>query len=346
MAQTFKAAVLVEPGKPLEIYEIFKPELQFGQVITQNKYSGICRSQLMESIGARGEDKWLPHLLGHEGFGKVIEVGPGVTKVKVGDEVVISWISGNGVSSGNPNLTSTRGTRVNSGASTTFSEISIVSENRVFLAPKGFDKSLLPLFGCAFLTGGGMVLSAFKDVLLKEDLRVLVLGFGGVGTSAALILQSFPNIDLTVVESSESRRELASQLGFSKVISALEFLTYDEPKFDYCFESAGTAKSIETGFKRINDHGTLVFASHPRDGDFIQLDPYDLIKGKTIKGTWGGGMRPEVMIEEIAERLQRSPSDLTKLVGPRFELDNVNEALAYLAAGKQGKPLIEFGTFI
>ena len=242
MAQTFKAAVLVEPGKPLEIYEIFKPELQFGQVLTQNRYSGICRSQLMESIGARGEDKWLPHLLGHEGFGKVIEVGPGVTKVKVGDEVVVSWISGDGVSSGNPNLMSTGGTPINSGSSTTFSEISIVSENRVFIAPKGFDKYLLPLFGCAFLTGGGMVLSTFKDVALKEDLKVLVLGFGGVGTSAALILHSFPNIDLTIVESSDSRRELASQLGFSKVISDLDFLTYGGSKFDYCFESAGPPK--------------------------------------------------------------------------------------------------------
>ena len=94
MAQTFKAAVLVEPGKPLEIHEIFRPELQFGQVLTQNQFSGICRSQLMESIGARGEDRWLPHLLGHEGFGKVIEVGPGVTKVKVGDEVLYGKYSG------------------------------------------------------------------------------------------------------------------------------------------------------------------------------------------------------------------------------------------------------------
>jgi len=345
MAQTFKAAVLVEPGRPLEIYEIFKPELQFGQVLTQNHFSGVCRSQLMESSGARGEDKWLPHLLGHEGFGKVIEVGPGVTKVKVGDEVIISWISGDGVGSSNPNLTSTSGLRINSGASTTFSEISVVSENRIFLAPKGFDDSLLPFFGCAFLTGGGMVLKTLEGSFQRDELRVLVLGFGGVGTSAALILQSFSNLDVTVVEPSESRRELAVQLGFSKVVSDLSLLTNDDPKFDYCFESAGTAESIETGFKSISDLGTLVFASHPKNGDLIRLDPYDLIKGKTIKGTWGGGMPPEVLIEEIALRLQQSPSDLSKLVGPKFELNRINEAMAYLAEGKPGKPLIDFGAF-
>ena len=62
-------------------------------------------------------------------------------------------------------------------------------------------------------------------------------------------------------------------------------------------------------------------------------------------GTWGGGKPPEVLIEQIALRLQQSPSDLTKLVGPKFELKNVNEAMAYLADGRPGKPLIDFGDF-
>ena len=85
------------------------------------------------------------------------------------------------------------------------------------------------------------------------------------------------------------------------------------------------------------------YAKHPKNGNLIGLDPYDLIKGKTIKGTWGGGLPPEFMIEQISNRLQKSPSDLSKLIGPKFHLWNVNEGISYLAEGKPGKPLIDFG---
>ena len=297
----------------------------------------------MESNGSRGVDKWIPHLLGHEGFGIVRDVGPGVTKVQVGNEVIISWIAGAGIAAVNPQFTSVNGVKVNSGAATTFSEFSIVSENRVFLSPKGFSSDLLPFFGCAFLTGGGMVLEILgrKPQIEKQD--ALVLGFGGVGTSAALILQSYSNIEVTVVETSKPRRELATQLGFRRVMSEIEFTNESKLKFDYCFESAGSTASIEMGFAGIKDDGILVFASHPRNGDLIRLDPYELIKGKTIKGTWGGGLPPEVMIKEIGDRLLKSPSDLSMLIGPKFDLTNVNEGLTYLADGKPGKPLIDFG---
>lgn len=343
MTKSFKAAVLTATGKPLEIHELFVPELQFGQILIQIQYSGICRSQLMESNGGRGVDKWLPHLLGHEGFGTVHDVGSGVTKVREGDEVIISWVRGLGIAAINPEFRSTKGIKVNSGSSTTFSEYSIVSEDHVFLAPKGFNDDLLPLFGCAFLTGGGMVLEILERKVHQGQQQVLVLGFGGVGTSAALILQSYPDINVTIVESSKSRRELANQLGFHEVMSKIDFNAPDKNKFDLCFESAGTSESIELGFNSIKDEGTLVFASHPKSGDLIRLNPYDLIKGKTIKGTWGGGLPPEVMIKEIGERLLKSPADLSLLIGPKFNLARINNGLTYLADGKPGKPLIDFG---
>lgn len=330
-------------GAPLEIHELVIPKLELGQVLIKIHYSGICRSQLMEWNGSRGKDKWLPHLLGHEGFGTVVEIGPGVTKVKVGDEVIISWIIGEGASSRNPTFTSTRGLKINSGASTTFNEYSVVSENRVFKAPNGFKKEFLPLFGCALLTGGGMALSLLDTENQKNKKRALVLGFGGVGTSAALVLRGYPNVTLTIVEESSERRELAKQLGFKDVISQSDLLRNDHLKFDYCFESAGTTDSIEIGFRSVHDSGTLIFASHPKSGDVIKLDPYDLIKGKNIKGTWGGGLPPETLIEAIGERLLSYGENLSALVGPKFNLEDIGAALAYLADGKPGKPIIDFG---
>ena len=84
-----RAAVLTELGKPLEILgDIGIPDLAPGQVLVDVAYSGVCRSQLMEVRGARGEDRWLPHMLGHEASGRVLAVGSAVTKVAPGDLVI------------------------------------------------------------------------------------------------------------------------------------------------------------------------------------------------------------------------------------------------------------------
>ena len=90
------AAVLEELNKPLKIRELTIPDLRPGQVLVEVAYSGVCHSQLLEVRGKRGPDRFLPHTLGHEGSGTVLEVGAGVSKVKPGDRVVLSWIKGNG----------------------------------------------------------------------------------------------------------------------------------------------------------------------------------------------------------------------------------------------------------
>ena len=91
-----KAAVLYEQNKPLVIEEIPLPNLGFGQVLVKMAASGVCHKQLEDLTGKHGPDNWLPHLLGHEGSGIVLEVGQGVKKVKSGDHVVMTWIKGNG----------------------------------------------------------------------------------------------------------------------------------------------------------------------------------------------------------------------------------------------------------
>ena len=80
-----KAAVLVAQRAPLEVVELDLPEeLSFGQVLVKVHYSGICGSQINEIEGAKGPDKFLPHLLGHEGSGTVVAAGRGVKRVKPG----------------------------------------------------------------------------------------------------------------------------------------------------------------------------------------------------------------------------------------------------------------------
>ena len=81
-----RAAVLYETGRPLVVEDgIEPPELRPGHVLVQVALSGVCHSQLHEARGERGPDRWLPHLLGHEAVGTVVEAGSGVTKVRPGD---------------------------------------------------------------------------------------------------------------------------------------------------------------------------------------------------------------------------------------------------------------------
>src|SRR5271168_1263922 len=90
-----QAAILVAPNQ-IVVDELSLPSLHPGQVLVEIKYSGICHTQLLEVRGHRGKDPYLPHCLGHEGSGIVVEVGERVEKVKPGDAVILSWIKGSG----------------------------------------------------------------------------------------------------------------------------------------------------------------------------------------------------------------------------------------------------------
>jgi S-(hydroxymethyl)glutathione dehydrogenase/alcohol dehydrogenase len=295
----------------------------------------------METKGMRGEDQWLPHLLGHEAVGVVEKIGPMVTKVKVGDKVIVGWIVGTGFSSATPQFLTVEGVSLNSGAATTFSEYSVVSENRVYMAPEGFPDDFLPLFGCALLTGGGMALRHFDDEIHQN---VLVIGFGGVGSSAAIMLESLKVKNIVIIDQSEARRNQARLIGFNKVYSLEEFRSRwsidSFEGFDLCFESAGSSETIELGFALLKKSGKLVFASHPESGARISLDPFEMINGKEIFGTYGGGSMPDSDLVLISKFLSRSRLNLKYMLGNIFSLADVNAALSELELGLPGRPLL------
>lgn len=330
-----RAAVLRQIGQELSVEELKTFPLTAGQVLVKIYYAGICRSQLMEQQGRRGADKWLPHLLGHEGYGIVEEIGEGVTKCKPGDPVVMSWVRGVGMDAENPIYKDLHNENVNSGKITTFSNFSVVSENRLYFPPYGFSDKFLPLFGCALLTGGGMALKYGRSV---EVNKVCIIGFGGIGSAAGLVLKGMGKSFIEIVENSPEKKLVALSLGFKNVYSEL---SESSREFDLVIEASGTIDSIEKGFASLNNTGTLVFASHPETGSKISLNPYDLIKGKRIFGTWGGDLNPDEDMATIGEFLAKSGSNLELLLGDLFTIDEVNEGLAYLDSGKPGRPLLK-----
>ena len=95
-------AAVLEKLKPLAIHNLEIPKLNYGQVLVELKYSGICGRQIQEIDGSKGPDKFLPHLIGHEGGGIVRKIGYGVSKCKVGDHVVLHWRESKGIQSNFP----------------------------------------------------------------------------------------------------------------------------------------------------------------------------------------------------------------------------------------------------
>lgn len=336
MPNKIRAAILRNTGEDLFVEDVDYAPLSYGQVLVKMYYSGICRSQLMEQKGLRGVDKWIPHLLGHEGFGIIEEIGDGVTKCLPGDQVVLSWVAGTGINAENAVYRDAKQNVVNSGKVTTFSNFSVVSENRIFLAPKGFSERFLALFGCALITGGGM---ALKYGISETVNKVCVIGFGGIGSAAALVLKGMGKSHVDIIESSSEKRKQALQLGFTKVYPRMLDDSHD---YDLVIEASGNIEAIENGFAKLSNSGTLVFASHPEAGSKISLDPHDLIKGKRIFGTWGGDVNPDSEMSRIGEYIVNSGSNLELLLGDTFTIDEVNKGLAYLDSGKPGRPLLKF----
>jgi S-(hydroxymethyl)glutathione dehydrogenase/alcohol dehydrogenase len=335
MSRIIRAAVLRNTRQALIVEDISTNPLAYGQVLVKMLYSGICRSQLMEQQGMRGVDKWLPHLLGHEGYGVVQEIGEGVTKCKPGDAVVLSWVEGAGINAENPFYRDSNQEIVNSGKITTFSNYSVVSENRTFSAPTGFSDRFLALFGCALLTGGGIALKYGDSGLIK---RTCIIGFGGIGSAAALVLAGMRKSDICIIEKSPEKRAQAIKLGFKNIHEEINESTDD---YDLVIEASGTIEAIEMGFGILNDTGTLVFASHPETGRKISLDPHELIRGKKIFGTWGGDVDPDADMARIGEYIRKSGANLDLLLGETFAIDEINAGLAYLDSEKPGRPMLK-----
>jgi len=343
MIRTTRAAVLEKLGKALVIKEVELPELLPGQVLVKVFFSGMCRSQLMEVRGGRGEDPWLPHLLGHEGSGEVLEVGEGVTKIQPGDEVILGWLKGQGLDAPGAKYRC-NGQVINSGRVTTFSNHTIVSESRAVKKPDDLPRDVAILFGCALLTGGGMVLNELQPA---AGSTVAILGLGGIGLSALMALRAFECKQIIAIDLSDEKLALAKEFGATHVVNPTRddvidaVLNRTGGGVDFCIESAGTVLSIELGFSLIRkEGGKLLFASHPPEGESIKLAPHELISGKQIAGSWGGGSMPDRDIPRMFQTFRDGNVPLSRLITKRYRLERINEALDDLEAGTVFRPLI------
>ncbi|MFZ2739252.1 MAG: zinc-binding dehydrogenase [Burkholderiaceae bacterium] len=346
-----KAAVLSRLGEPLGVMSgIECPAPGCGQVLVKLAYSGVCHSQLMEVRGRRGADAYLPHLLGHEGTGKVIEVGEGVSKVKPNDLVVLGWIKGSGLDGGGVRYRcACMSQDINAGGVTTFNEYALVSENRIVPLPVGVPLDVGVLFGCAVPTGAGIITN---DLRPAPGSCIAVFGLGGIGMSALMATMLFDCAKVIAVDVSADKLSLARSFGATHTIDATQTDPVSEIRsmtggigVEYAVEASGQVSVIEQAFESVRrGGGVCVFASHPEHGKRISIDPYELICGKQIRGSWGGSSNPDREIPMFAKLYLEGRLPLEKLITKRYPLEAINEALDDLEQHRVGRPLVEIDT--
>ena len=337
----FKAAILNKINSDLSISNIkFNQPISKGQVLIKMYYSGICGSQIGEICGTKGKDKFLPHLLGHEGTGRVIAKHNTVKKINIGDNVILHWQKGEGYDADNPVYFSNNN-KVNAGKVTTFNEFGIISENRITKLPLGLSTKHGVIFGCALTTGFGAVK---YDAKVKKNKSILVFGAGGVGMGIVQSLSLLNSKKIVIVDSNINKIKIIKKFNQKNFVLSknldqkklkINILEKNHLNFyDYVFDTTGNKKLIELGLELLSKKGKLILLGVQNYKEKISFNSLQIVMGKKIIGSCGGNINPSKDIKELYNKIKKNKINLNKFYGKIFNLNQINKAIKYMIKKK------------
>ncbi len=339
------AAILVEQKKPLVLDEVSLPALSFGQVLVEMKATRICGSQIGEIDGVKGPDKWLPHLLGHEGGGIVREVGPEVRHVKPGDRVVCHWRPGRGIEARGA-VYNWNGKSCNAGAITTFQQHAILSENRVTVVPPGTDFELCCLLADTLTTGFGAINNNAK---VKIGEAVVVIGCGGIGLGTVLGAKLAGAHPVIAVDVQDHKLQVALKNGATHAINSakedfaeavLKILNGARP--DVVVDGTGNPTVLEKAFALAGNFARVIGVGVMPGDKKISINTLPLHLGKVLTGSHGGESLPADDIPRYLRMAQAGRLDVSGFVSHRISLAEVNDGIAKMRSGEVIHCIIHF----
>lgn len=311
-----EAAILDKTNGPLKIKDIEIPKLREGDVLVRIHYSGICGSQINEIKGIRDTSKFYPHLFGHEASGVVVDVGKKVSKVKMGDHVICTWIKLNGLDDGPKKYG-----KYNAGSITTFQNYSVISENRLIkFDPRGLSMKEAALYGCMVPTGVSVV-----DNNYLEGKNVLVMGTGNIGMACLLGLgYCVPHLKVYSFDIKKDRNALARKLGATIVYG-------EDMKFDNIIDTTGNISVIKQLLNNLAYRGKMILVGNCKPQGSVKVNIMNLIlNSHTIIGGNGSNIDEYIFNNYILA------VDTNLIPIKVFSANNVNEAFEefYNYAGK------------
>jgi S-(hydroxymethyl)glutathione dehydrogenase/alcohol dehydrogenase len=361
------AAVLYQFGSPLAIEEIDVEGPRAGEVMVRMAATGVCRSDLHMQQGIH--PCRIPAVLGHEGAGIVAAVGAGVSDLRPGDHVILSWLPYCGrcrfCLSGRPVLcdnlgwsdagTMTDGTTRFSRAgrpilhstSSSFAEVTVVPAQTAIKVDESLDLVALALLGCAVMTGVGAV---FNTARVRPGDSVAVVGCGGVGLSVVQGARIAGATTIVAIDPVEVKRDLAKKLGATHAIGpeggevALALREILPDGADFAFEALGRPETIEAALGVVGKGGTAVLIGMAPPRAKVAISPLTMtLSEHAVKGCWYGSCRPPTDFSRLVDLYSSGALDLDSMVTTRRRLEEVNDAFGAMERGEVARTVIEYG---
>lgn len=358
-----RAAVAWEAGKPLSIEEVDLQGPKEGEVMVKLAATGVCHTDAYTLSGADPEGIF-PSVLGHEGAGEVVEVGPGVSSVAVGDHVIPLYTPECGQCkfclSGKTNLCQAIRATQGQGlmpdgtsrfsqngkplfhymGTSTFSEYTVLPEIAVAKINKQAPLDKVCLLGCGITTGIGAVLNTAK---VEPGSSVAVFGLGGIGLSVIQGAVMAKAERILVVDVNEDKFEMAKMLGATDFVNPKN---YDKPiqdvivditdgGVDYSFECIGNTEVMRSALECCHKGwGESVIIGVAGAGQEISTRPFQLVTGRVWRGTAFGGVKGRSQLPDYVERYMQGDIKIDEMITYTMPLDEINRAFDLMHEGK------------
>ena len=366
-----RAAVAFGPGQPLKIVEIDVAPPQAGEVLVKITHTGVCHTDAFTLSGDDPEGVF-PAVLGHEGAGIVIEVGEGVTSVQVGDHVIPLYTAECGeclfCKSGKTNLCvavrATQGKGLMPDGTTrfsyngqpiyhymgcsTFSEYTVVAEVSLAKINPEANPEHVCLLGCGVTTGLGAVKNTAN---VQEGDTVAVFGLGGIGLAVVQGARQAKAGRIIVIDMNNEKFKLAEEFGATDFLNPKD---YDKPiqevivemtgwGVDHSFECIGNVNVMRSALECAHrGWGQSVIIGVAGAGQEISTRPFQLVTGRTWKGTAFGGVKGRSQLPKMVEDAMQGNIQLEPFVTHTMGLDKINEAFDLMHEGKSIRSVIHF----
>ena len=363
------AAVLHEFNTPLVIEEVELGGPRANEVRIQMVSSGVCHSDLHIIKGEIPVN--LPIICGHEGAGIVAEVGPGVTRVRVGDRAVLSWVAPCGqcryCSTGNPALCEVSigpsyAGHLRDGTSrfadkdgnpishhlmmSSFSRDIVVPEAAVVAVPDDIALEPLAVIGCAVSTGVGAAVNT-ANVQLGDS--VAIIGCGGVGLNAIQGTRLRGAGKIVGVDVSEEKLEAAVRFGATDTVNAAEVDTVEAllamtagAGVDVAIEAIGNPNTVATALKSVRRGGVAVQVGIAPYGTEMSVDMTLLLDERKLLGCYYGSLRPAYDIPRYVDLYRAGKLLVDELITAEIDQSEINGAFDLLEQGEGIRSLIRY----
>jgi S-(hydroxymethyl)glutathione dehydrogenase/alcohol dehydrogenase len=366
-----RAAVAHEAGQPLTIETIELEGPRAGEVLIEVKATGICHTDAYTLSGADPEGLF-PSVLGHEGAGVVVDVGPEVKSLRVGDHVIPLYVpecrNCEYCTSGKTNLcqaireTQGKGlmpdatSRFSVGGqplfhymgTSTFSQYTVVPEIAVakIRSDAPFDK--VCYIGCGVTTGIGAVINTAK---VEPGANVVVFGLGGIGLNVVQGCRLAGADKIVGVDVNPARRALGEKFGMTHFVNPTELDGDLVPYLvdltgggaDYSFECIGNVDVMRQALECCHKGwGESVIIGVAGAGEEIATRPFQLVTGRVWKGTAFGGARGRTDVPKIVDWYMEGKINIDDLITHKMPLEKINHAFELMHEGESIRSVVEF----